>query len=95
MRGCGRQVWGKPEKNLSMRGVRERGIFVLRASRAHPPFGGWRKPLQVLELKPVRAQWQGWDWWVGRVCLRGTVQREREREGEEEQEMLRACVCRA
>lgn len=63
-----------------MRGVRERGIFVLRASRG-PPFGGWRKPLQVLELKPVRAQWQGWDWWVGRVCLRGTVQRERERGG--------------
>lgn len=32
--------------------------------------------MRVLEPRPVRAQWQGWDWWVGRVCLRGTVQRE-------------------
>lgn len=35
---------------------------------------GVEDPMQVLE--PVRAQWQGWDWWVGRVCLRDTVQRE-------------------
>lgn len=49
--------------------------------------------MRVLEPRPVRAQWQGWDWWVERVCLRGTVQRE-EREGEEEQELLSACVCR-
>lgn len=72
VRGCSRQIWRKP-----IRDVRERGMFVLGASRG-PPFWGWwwRKPAQVLELRIVGAQWQRWDWWVGRVCLGGTVQRE-------------------
>lgn len=45
VRGCSRQVWEKPIRN-----VRERGMFVLWASRG-PPFWGWRKPVQVLELR--------------------------------------------
>ena len=46
-------------------------MFVWGASRG-PPFWG------VEEASPGSgaAQWQRWDWGVGRVCLGGTVQRE-------------------
>lgn len=65
----------KPAKTLSHKGCQRKRHFCF-AGLQGPTLWGWRKPMQVLELRSVRAQWQGWDWWVGRVCLRGTVQRE-------------------
>lgn len=54
---------------------------------AHP-FGGWRKPAQVLELHSGRGGIGG----LGGCVLEAQC-RER-REGEEERELLSACVCR-
>lgn len=88
MGGCGSQVWEKP-----IREVRERGMFVLWASGG-PPFWGWRKPVQVLELRLVRAHsGRGGIGGLGGCVLEAQC-RER-REGEEERELLSACVCRA
>lgn len=37
---------------------------------------------EILEMMFVQQQWRVQDWWDGRVCSRGAVQKEKDSEGE-------------